>query len=302
MKVLVTGAAGFIGSNLVAALSARGYDVIAIDDLSAGYQENLEGINCEFHRKDVTHADRWGKLLKNIDVVFHQAASKKNICERDPVRDLNVNGGGTLKLLQQCVKYGVRKFVHASTGSVYGERQTIIREDSPLEPVSYYGVSKLAGERYVQMYHRTYGLDTTILRYFHVFGPKQECHPKYGGVLAIFANRIRKGLPITIHGDGKQERVFTYVADIVRINIEAAQNAKAKGKIYNCCGDNQVNIIDAAMMIAQYFGKHPFFTYSPNLTGDIRHFEVDNNKSKNDMSIKYKSFNDALNEYLSLFN
>lgn len=299
MKVLVTGAAGFIGSNLVRELLYRGHEVIAIDDLSAGHMSNLHGVDCEFHKKDITKADKWGKLFKGVDVVLHQAAAKKNVCSRDPMRDMDVNGKGALKLLHNCVKYGVKKFVHASTGSVYGEQKTIITEESPLEPVSYYGVSKLAGERYVQMFHNTFGLNTSILRYFHVYGQRQDAHPKYGGVIAIFSERIKKGMPIVIHGTGLQQRIFTYVDDVVRANIMCMHDNRTNGEVYNVCGDYQVILRDVADEIEKYLRKKVYHIRGARLLGDIDKFEVDNSKIKK-LGMYFTPFKEGLHAYLDI--
>jgi UDP-glucose 4-epimerase len=177
-KALVTGGAGFIGSNLVAALLKKGVHVVSVDNYFAGKEENL----VEFEdnplltivNADVTDYEAMKRLFVNIDVVFHNAASKKTICLHDPRRDLEINAKGTFNLLELARDTGVKKFVHASTGSVYGEAVEFPQtEEHPLIPSSYYGVSKLAGEKYVKLFHKLYGLNTTVLRYFHVYGPKR---------------------------------------------------------------------------------------------------------------------------------
>ena len=163
MKCLVTGGAGFIGFHLCERLVFYGHEVIAYDNMIAG----MNSPPCRMIKDDILHIFDWEEELKDVDVIFNQAASKKNICLRNPQRDIDVNGKGTLVLLEFAKKHGIR-FVHASTGSVYGEVDGKITEDTPLNPVSYYGVSKLAGERYVAMYQKD--IDAVILRYFHVYG------------------------------------------------------------------------------------------------------------------------------------
>src|SRR5689334_4737790 len=197
-KVIVTGGAGFIGSHICEDLLPLGAEVYCLDNFSAGKRSNVAFMTTQpnFHvvAKDVCDDDaEMAALFDGADIVFHNAASKKNICLLDPARDLDVNAGGTLNLLRHAIKYKVGKFVHASTGSVYGEPRIFpTDEHHPYEPVSYYGVSKLAGERYVDVFHRLHELNTTILRYFHVYGPRQESN-EFGGVVSIFARRIING-------------------------------------------------------------------------------------------------------------
>ena len=270
MRALVTGCAGFIGSHLCDRLLKMEHEVIGIDDLSAGYLENVpEGV--EFTCVDVCDINL--SSFGEIDVVFHLAASKKNICLTDPKRDLDVNGKGTLHLLMESKKNGVKKFVHSSTGSVYGEVD-YIDENTPCRPVSYYGCSKLAGESYVNMFD----IDSTVLRYFHVYGERQETDSKLGGVVAIFKSQIAKGLSITIHGDGNQERVFTKVGDIVEANIQSWLNPLSKNKVYNCASSKSITINQLAKSL-KAIGKVGI-TYTEPLEGDIYKFNVNADKIK----------------------
>jgi len=214
-KAIVTGGAGFIGSNLVKSLLEDGLYVISIDDYSAGkernlidlkdkYSKNLQVVNC-----DITDKSELSKYFEDIDVVFHQACSKMTICLKNPLRDLEVNATGTFNLLELARDSGVKKFVHVSTGSVYGIAKYFPTDEKhPVNPTSYYGVSKLAGEKYVRVFAHLYGLNTSILRYYHVYGPKQDSG-SYGGVIGIFCEKAIKNEDITIYGDGKQIRSFT---------------------------------------------------------------------------------------------
>ena len=178
MKAIVTGGAGFIGSHIVDRLINLGAKVIIIDDLSSGKKENIHS-KAKLVEADIAYVwEWWAREFEKADVIFHNAASKKNICLQDPSRDLRVNGGGALNLLQLAKKYKVKKFIHASTGSVYGDVIGKITETTCANPVSYYGISKLAGENYVRYFSNTHGLNTTILRYFHVYGERQEDDPK----------------------------------------------------------------------------------------------------------------------------
>jgi len=275
MKALVTGVAGFIGSHIAERLLNNGHEVFGIDNLSAGYRKNIPQ-NCTFIEWDVVRKlDE--SLLKNIDVVFHNAASKKNICLNDPERDLDVNGRGTLSLLLACQKAGVKKFVHASTGSVYGDVERMT-EQTICNPVSYYGVSKLAGERYVNMFP----MDTTILRYFHVYGDRQESDPYLGGVVAVFKDLISKNEPITIHGTGKQLRSFTHVSDIVEANIQAWLQPISKKKIYNVASCEYTSVLELATRLGAKLIK-----YAAPLEGDIFTFDIDNTLIRRELGIKF---------------
>ena len=283
-KAIVTGGTGFIGSHIVEELVDLGLNVICLDDGSAGKIENiaehLDKSNFEYFECDIVDYDRLKTKFKGVDIVFHNAASKKNICLDDPRRDLDVNSKGTFNLLELSRDFGVSKFVHASTGSVYGEAQGFPQtEEHPFNPVSYYGVSKLAGERYVQLFHHLYGLNTSILRYFHVYGTRQE-HNEFGGVVSIFIrNMIRNEQP-TIHGDGTQERTFTYVKDLVKANLLVAVKDEANGESYNCASCIAVSINDLCTEVIKLFGKEDELKpiYGDWLIGDIKKFDVSNDK------------------------
>jgi UDP-glucose 4-epimerase len=291
-RALVTGGAGFIGSHLVEELVNLGVDTISIDNYFAGKHENLAHLKNfpNFHEVecDVTDLQELDRLLPGVEVIFHEAASKKTICMRDPQKDLQINGGGTLNLLQLAVKHGVKKFVHASTGSVYGEPQfTPQNETHPLNPTSYYGVSKLAGERYVKVFEHMYGLNTTVLRYFHVYGPRQESSD-VGGVVSIFARRMLSGQPIYIFGDGSQERSFTYVKDVVRANLLAAAKPEAASKIFNCASGIKVTIKQLAEMVQQQLGiDQQEIIYQDWTPGDIKIFDVDNSLIRKTLGIDF---------------
>lgn len=294
-KVIVTGGAGFVGSHLCEALVELGADVISLDDLSAGKQSNVSLFqgrnNFRFVQKDICANDAEMKaLFEGVDTVFHNAASKKNICLDNPQRDLDVNAGGALNLLQLAMDAGVRKFVHASTGSVYGEPRIFpTTEDHPLAPVSYYGVSKLAGERYVDVFRHLYGLDTTILRYFHVYGPRQESN-EFGGVVSIFLRRITEGKNPVVFGHGEQVRSFTYVKDLVAANIAAATDPAASGQAYNVASGIRVTINDLASGMLEILdpeGKLEVEHGEP-LVGDIMEFDVANTKIREELGLGFE--------------
>lgn len=294
-KVIVTGGAGFIGSHLCEELVAQGAHVVCMDDLSAGKRGNVDLFkgrnNFTFAHKDICDDDAEMKaLFKDVDTVFHNAASKKNICLDRPERDLEVNAGGALNLLRHAMDAGVRKFVQASTGSVYGEPQIFpTLENHPFEPVSYYGVSKLAGERYVDVFHKLYGLDTTILRYFHVYGPRQESN-EFGGVVSIFLRRITEGKNPVVFGHGEQVRSFTYVKDLVAANLAAAIDPAATGQAYNAASGIRVTINDLAKGMLEILdpeGKLEIEHGDP-LIGDIMEFDVSNTKIREELGLSFE--------------
>jgi len=281
MKAIVTGGAGFIGSHLVHELLRKGHHVLSIDDYSAGTDANLP-----HHRnlyrlgRDILDIDRLPFL--GAEVVFHNAASKKVISSKDPRRDLDVNAAGTLHLLQLCAQSGVKRFIHASTGSVYGQPIDFPQtEDHPRNPISPYGISKMAGEAYVKIFHGRLGMTTTILRYFHVYGPRQNKEVGMGGVVGIFCDRAFNRLPLTLHGDGSQQRAFTYVADIVRANMLVLDRTEAGGEAYNCCSGVSVTVRDMGELLLRMV--HPededfHFNVTQPRSGEVYKFDVSNKK------------------------
>ncbi len=291
-KAIVTGGAGFIGSHLVEELVKLGVETISIDNYFAGKHENLaeftaypnfQEVNC-----DVTDLAHLEKYFPGVEVVFHLAASKKTICLNNPRRDLEINAEGTFNLLELSLKYGVKKYVQASTGSVYGEAQYFPQDEKhPLVPTSYYGVSKLAGEKYVKVFEHLYGLDTTVLRYFHVYGPRQESS-EVGGVVSIFIRAMLEGKPVTIFGDGTQQRSFTYVKDVVKANLLAASTQGTKGEVYNCASGIKVTIRELADMVADILKiRDPQINYGDWTPGDIKVFEIDNTKIRTQLGMDF---------------
>jgi nucleoside-diphosphate-sugar epimerase len=293
-KVLVTGGAGFIGSHICEELLKEGAHVIALDDMSAGRTSNVrifeEHPNYRFVEGSVRDDDaKMHEIFDGLDTVFHNAASKKNICLHDPKRDLAVNAEGTLNLLLLAKQHGTRKFVHASTGSVYGEPSVFPTDEThPLRPVSYYGVSKLAGERYVDTFHQLYGMDTTILRYFHVYGPRQESN-EFGGVVSIFMRRIAEGKNPIVFGHGEQVRSFTYVKDLVNVNLRAATLSAATGQVYNAASGIRVTINDLAAKMLEFSRRNDLTVeHGPELVGDIMNFDIDNTKVRTELGVSFQ--------------
>jgi UDP-glucose 4-epimerase len=282
-KALVTGGAGFIGSNLVESLLEDGLEVVSLDDYSAGSKKNLEDVQQKYGNNltqadcDITDKKKTALYFKGVDIIFHQACSKMTICLINPTRDLEVNATGTFNLLELAKENKVKKFIHVSTGSVYGLAQKIpTDEDHPLNPTSYYGVSKLAGEKYVRVFSHLYGMNTSILRYYHVYGSKQNAG-EFGGVIGIFCQKALKNQNLTIFGDGSQIRSFTSVKDIVNINKLIAVKGKS-GEAYNCASGLKISINDIADKIIKLANSKSKINYEDWKAGDIKDFNVSHKK------------------------
>jgi len=305
MRCLVTGSAGFIGFNLCDRLLSDGHSVFGLDDMSAGRTDTINYLSGRykhftFFSGDIRRKEDVGFILETFrpDVIFNQAASKKNICLRDPREDCDVNAKGTLNLMLLAKEYGIKKFIHASTGSVYGALQESPQtEKHPLNPCSYYGVSKLAGERYVNFMN----VNTVILRYFHVYGPWQDSSQDRGGVVAIWAHKIWRGEPIIIHGDGTQQRSFTFVGDIVEANIRAMEGTIGLPEVYNCASGLKIRLWDLIKILEKKIGKPAAIDFRPALEGDIHTFDISNKKIKDRYKMNFKSLEDGLDETLSYY-
>jgi len=306
-KAIVTGGAGFVGSHLVEDLLQEGLNVISLDDYSAGKEENLAHLRDMYPDKfqevkcDVTNYQQLREHFSGVDIVFHQACSKMTICLKDPRRDLAINAEGTFNMLELSKEFGVKKFVHASTGSVYGKAQYYPTDEThPLNPASYYGVSKLAGEKYVRAFSDLYDLNTSILRYYHIYGSRQESSD-VGGVVSIFARRALEDKELIIYGDGSQVRSFTFVKDVVNINKIVAVSEGTKGEAYNCASGISVTIKQLAEKVLQSLGKeHLPIVYKDWKIGDIKEFNVSNKKIHDlGFNFKYLNFDEGLDETLS---
>ncbi|MBO3804238.1 MAG: SDR family NAD(P)-dependent oxidoreductase, partial [Candidatus Brockarchaeota archaeon] len=273
-EVLVTGGAGFIGSNLVERLVADGFSVTVLDDLSTGRMENLEGLRnrFEFIKGDVRDAKAVAKAVEGKEAVFHMAAiASVERSVRDPAGVEEVNVVGTLNLLKASAECGVGRFVYPSSCSVYGEAKKLpIDEDSPTRPISPYGVSKLAAENYCGVFHRLFGLGTVSLRFVNVYGPRQTRGP-YSGVITVFAERLARNESLVIHGDGEQTRDFVNVKDAVESCILAMEREEAAGGIFNVASGKATSINELARMMASIAGVKVGEVHADERKGDIRH-------------------------------
>jgi UDP-glucose 4-epimerase len=269
MKFLITGGAGFIGSNIVRRLIFLGHHPVILDDLSSGYLENLVP-QVPFFNGDVRDSVAVENAAKGCDVILHLAASVGNKRSIDhPLRDSEINLLGTLNVLQAARTQSISRVVFSSSAGIFGELKTLpIREDHPQDPDSPYGVSKLAAEKMCLVYNKLYGMKNVCLRYFNVFGPYQ-CYDAYGNVIPIFANRILRHESITIFGDGEQTRDFINVRDVAEANIHAALSPTAKG-VFNIGSGSRITINKLADLIQQAAGIKVGVRYVPPRPGDVR--------------------------------
>lgn len=271
MRALVTGGAGFIGSNLVAHLIHDGHQVAVLDNLSSGYAENLAGLSdVAFIEGDIRDDDVLDRAVSGVDVVFHLAASVGNKRSIDhPVDDADVNLLGTLRLLEAARRHGVRKIVTSSSAGIFGELKTLpIREDHPTEPDSPYGVSKWGAEKACLVYAKLHSLEAVCLRYFNVYGPHQR-FDAYGNVIPIFVFRMLRGEPLIVFGDGEQTRDFVHVRDVVQANVRAAL-ARGVSGAFNVGSGTRVTINHLVALLAARCDVPPVVEYGPPRPGDVR--------------------------------
>jgi UDP-glucose 4-epimerase len=271
--VLVTGGGGFIGSNLVRALLERGDTVKVLDNFSTGNRANLDDLDVEVIEGELRSYERVHNATRDVEVVFHLGAlGSVPRSVQDPLTSSAVNVEGTLNVLLAARDSGVRRVVYSSSTSVYGStREMPTPETSPPDPISPYAVAKLAAERYCIAFSRVYdSFESVVLRYFNVFGPRQSPLSQYAAVVPLFISAIAAGEPITIHGDGKQSRDFTYVGNCVDATLAAAAAPGASGRVFNVAGGQPASVNDLAEMIGAILGKPVERTYTPSRSGDIR--------------------------------
>lgn len=274
--LLVTGGAGFIGSNLVRVVrETTGAEVVVLDNLSSGYRENLDGQRVTFMQGDVRDAEAVRSAIDGCDTVFHLAASVGNTRSIDhPVTDSEINVLGTLHVLEAARHAGAGKVVYSSSAGIFGELKTLpIREDHPIDPDTPYGASKLAGEKLCLAYAKLYPLECVALRYFNVYGPHQR-YDAYGNVIPIFAHRALRGEPITIYGDGEQTRDFVNVRDVAAANLAAARTAGVSGA-FNIASGTRITINRLADLVVAASGGRSTIRHGDPRKGDVRHSLAD---------------------------
>jgi UDP-glucose 4-epimerase len=273
-KVLVTGGAGFIGSNLVRALLERGDEVRVLDNFATGNRANLAALedDVEVVEGELRSYERVHNAVRGVELVFHQGALPsvpRSI--QDPLTTNAVTIEGTLNVLLAARDEGIRRVVFASSSSVYGNSGSLPRaETQQPDPISPYAVAKLAAERYCVSFNRVYGLETVALRYFNVFGPRQDPASEYAAVVPRFIAAVNDGRPVTIHGDGTQSRDFTYVANVVEANVLAADAEGAGGRVLNVATGRRATVDELADAIGEALGRPVEKEYLPSRTGDVR--------------------------------
>lgn len=278
-QCLVTGGAGFLGSHLVEALVAKGWRVRVLDDFSTGKRENLSSVlrQIELCQGSVTDAGAVESAVRGCECVFHLAAiaSVQRSLE-DPRQTHAVCATGTLQVLEAARRFGVRRVVYAGSSSCYGDQSAgARREEDPLRPLSPYAAAKLAGEMYCRAYSRAFGLETVILRFFNIYGPRQDAQSPYSGVIALFAAAMRRGQPPTVHGDGLQSRDFVYVSDAVQALLLAAECRSAAGQVYNVGTGQATTVLDLVRHFNELLGTQIVPVHGPARPGDVRHSLAD---------------------------
>ena len=273
-KVLVTGGAGFIGSNVVRGLIERGDSVRVLDNFSTGNRANLEGLDVEIVEGELRSYERVHNAVRGTEVVYHLGAlGSVPRSVQDPLTSSAVNVEGTLNVLLAARDEGVRRVVFSSSSSVYGAKsERPVDESLPADPISPYGVAKLAAERYCVSFSRVYeSFETVVLRYFNVFGPRQSPFSQYAAMVPLFITAIAAGQPVTVYGDGEQSRDFTYVANVVDATLSAGTAGGASGRIFNVSAGAPATVNALAEAIGRILDRPVRRREAPSRPGDIRH-------------------------------
>lgn len=276
MKCLVTGGAGFIGSHLVAHMESNGHEVVVLDNLSSGNRDNLKGRKATLVEGDLRNMQDVEKAVAGVDVVLHHAA----LCSvpgsvEDPASSYDVNVTGTLLLLEACQRAGVKRVVFASSSAVYGESEVCPKlEDMETSPISPYAMSKLIGEHSLRSYADAYDLEVVMLRYFNVFGPRQNPDSEYAAVIPKFIQAIANDKRPIVYGDGEQTRDFTHVKNIAEANLLAATTEGLSGEIMNiACGD-RISLLDLLENIEKAMGRDVDPEFQDVRAGDVKHSQA----------------------------
>lgn len=306
MKFLVTGIGGFIGSNLAIELLKRGFYVRGLDNFSTGRRINLKGIekDIELIEGDIRNYDTVEKAVSGINYVLHQAALPsvpRSIS--DPVTSNEVNINGTLNVLEASRKAGVKKFVFASSSSVYGDTPELPKHEVILpSPLSPYAVTKLTGEKYARVYSHVYGLNTLSLRYFNVFGPRQDPDSQYSAVIPKFIKAMKNGSPPLVYGDGEQSRDFTYISNVVEANILAALAESGSGTALNCACHDRITINRLITELNEIMNLQVKPQYTEPRPGDILHSFADISLAEKEIGYKPVSmFKEGLTKTVEWF-
>lgn len=291
-ECLVTGGAGFIGSNLSITLLERGWRVRVLDNFATGWRDNLRGYEKDLGlvEGDIRNLDDVRRAVDGVKVVFHQAALPsvpRSVA--DPLTSNEYNVTGTLNVLVGARDAGVRRVVYASSSSVYGDTAVLPKvETMTPRPMSPYAVSKLANEAYARVFSELYGLGTVGLRYFNVFGPRQDPHSQYAAVIPKFITALLKGGSPVVYGDGEQSRDFTFVADAVEANIRAATAPDASGEVFNVASGHRTTLNELLTCLKEITGSCVDAAYTDPRPGDVRHSLADIDKARQLLGYKPK--------------
>jgi UDP-glucose 4-epimerase len=279
MKILVTGGAGFIGSHLVEALLKKGHRVRVLDDFSSGDRRNLKAVrqDVEVLKGDCADPAAARRAAKGMEVVYHEAAVPSvPRSVKEPLLSHRANATATLSMLVAARDAGARRLIYAGSSSVYGDSPKLPkREDMPLRPLSPYGVGKMTGEHYLRVFAQLYGMETLTLRYFNVFGPRQNPGSPYSGVISLFVTALLNGRTPVIYGDGTQSRDFTYVDNVVDGNLKALRAKDAQGQVVNVATSRRVTLKELLAGVAREAGVPPVARHEPPRNGDIKHSLAD---------------------------
>jgi UDP-glucose 4-epimerase len=277
-NILVTGGAGFIGSHIASALVAQGDRVRILDDFSTGYPRNVEAVGkVDVIEGTVVDLPTVRRAVEGCDFVFHEAALAsvpRSVADPMPTNEANVTG--TLNVLVAARDARVKRVIYAASSSAYGDSEVLPKvETMPTAPKSPYAVSKLAGEQYAAAFARVYGMQTLSIRYFNVFGPRQDPTSQYAAVIPLFIDALLDGRPPTIHGDGEQSRDFTYVENVVNANLRALTAPQLSGEVVNVALGGRITLNALYAMIAKELGIHLPPIHGPARVGDVRHSQAD---------------------------
>lgn len=288
---LVTGGGGFIGSNLVRAILLQGEKVRVLDNFATGKRENLKDVidQIDLIEGDIRDLDLVKRSVQGVDYILHQAALPsvpRSIA--DPISSNSVNIGGTVNMLVAAKEAGVvQKFVMASSSSVYGDSPTLPKhENMPTNPLSPYALTKLAGEQYCQIFSRIYGIKTVCLRYFNVFGPRQDPKSQYAAVIPKFIISLLKDLPPTVFGDGEQSRDFTFIENVVQANLLAARSEVNDGRPVNIACGQRISLNELLRELETILSKKATPVYQPPRAGDVKHSLADIERAKEYLGFK----------------
>lgn len=306
-NLFITGGCGFIGSHIAEELQSH-FNIICIDNFYSGSRDNLKNIKAQIIEADICDTQKMSELIKEYqpEGIIHLAAiASVQACIEKPKECFEVNQKATVELLELCHQNNIKKFIFASSAAVYGDEPSLPKNEhaSSTYPISSYGIDKFASEQYVIEYARRQKLHGVALRFFNVFGPRQNPNSPYSGVLSIFTNRVLNSdkPEVTVFGDGKQTRDFVYVKDVVKAIISSFENPKMNGNVFNVGTSKPISLLEVIAVLEELTGKEIQINFENARTGDIKHSYCSNEKINQHGFISKFSFKDGMKEYLNTF-